>query len=219
MNKIINGKRYDTETAQYIHRVENMPDMSNFHWCAETLYRKKTGEFFIYGEGNAASKYARSIGTNSWGSGERIMPMSYSEAKEWAEEHMTADEYENIFGVIDENDDKSPRTYTLTTTTLNQIDKLAAYLVKNKNEIITMAIEQFYNGLKDPNEIKRDLLDYLNLDTSAEYIKECEDNDDLTVNIGTDGKTYYWYLDGDGREGAMDIYGNLVDLNHLHSVM
>ena len=32
------------------------------------------------------------------------MPMTYDDAREWAEEHLTADEYEAIFGEIVEDD-------------------------------------------------------------------------------------------------------------------
>lgn len=42
MNKIINGKKYDTETAIYVcHGC-----FGNFGEKTVTLYRKKNGEFF-----------------------------------------------------------------------------------------------------------------------------------------------------------------------------
>lgn len=43
-----------------------------------------------------------------YSSGEGILSVSEDEAREWAEKHLTADEYENIFGVIDENKEIMP---------------------------------------------------------------------------------------------------------------
>ena len=67
------------------------------HGYKETLYRKKTGEYFIYGEGHAASPYRRRSG-GMWAPGEGITPIGIEEAREWAEEHLTIDEYEAEWG-------------------------------------------------------------------------------------------------------------------------
>ena len=62
MKKIIKGKVYDTDTAQKVAEYSNNYPRSDLHFYEEELYRKKTGEFFLYGSGNAASKYSRSCG-------------------------------------------------------------------------------------------------------------------------------------------------------------
>ena len=102
MRKVIKGKLYDTDTAtevtDYSHGY-----VSDFNHFSETLYRKRTGEYFLYGEGGAMSKYAESCGQNQWMGGERIMPMSYEDAKLWTEEHADAEVYEAEFGVPDED--------------------------------------------------------------------------------------------------------------------
>ena len=92
MKKVINGKVYDTTTAKRLGEYEPSPYTSDFHWYCETLYQKKTGEFFLHGEGNAASKYSRSCGQNEWCGSEKILPMTYAEAQSWAEEHLDGDE-------------------------------------------------------------------------------------------------------------------------------
>lgn len=104
MKKIINGKRYDTDTAKYLASWSNMDSVSDFHYYCETLFQKRTGEFFLHGEGNGLTKYAEACGTNSWSSGQRLMPMTVDEAKAWAEEHLDGDEYEAIFGEVDEGE-------------------------------------------------------------------------------------------------------------------
>jgi len=101
MKKIINGKRYDTETAQLIGSA-SYSNRTDFHFWNEELYRKKTGEFFLYGEGGPASKYSRQIEQNTWSGGEQIIPLTLEEAQEWGEKYLDADEYEEVFGRIEE---------------------------------------------------------------------------------------------------------------------
>lgn len=104
MKKIINNKIYDTGKAQKCGEYESTPYRNDFHYFCETLYRKKTGEFFLHGEGNAASKYARSCGQNERCRGEKIVPLTYEAAQQWAEEHLDGDSYIEIFGEPEEDD-------------------------------------------------------------------------------------------------------------------
>lgn len=100
MKKILGGKKYNTETA---HRVgEHWNGNTGFGTCSETIYRKRTGEYFLYGEGGPMSKYSVSYGDNEWGYGQEIQPLTVDEAKEWAEEHLDADKYEQEFGEVEE---------------------------------------------------------------------------------------------------------------------
>lgn len=105
MKKIINGKVYDTAKAEHLAGWSNGRSTSDFGCCHENLYRKRTGEMFLHGEGGAASKYSESYGNNEWGWGEKIVPLSYEAASKWAEEHIDAGRYEAIFGEVDEGDD------------------------------------------------------------------------------------------------------------------
>lgn len=102
MKKVIKGKVYDTETAQKVGDWDNGYYTNDFQFCAETLYRKKTGGFFLHGEGHAMSIYASHSG-NSSGWGEKIIPMTYTDAQEWAEKHLDGDEYIKIFGEPEED--------------------------------------------------------------------------------------------------------------------
>lgn len=102
MKKIINGKKYNTETAKRLGYWENEYSTSDFGHVEETLYRKRTGEFFLYGEGGAATSYARQDENGDWVYGEAITPMTEKEAKKWAERHLTPDEYIEIFGEVEE---------------------------------------------------------------------------------------------------------------------
>ena len=101
MKKIINGKKYDTETATKIGEYSNGYSTSDFHYIDETLYRKKTGEFFLYGEGGPMTRYSHACG-DLRGYGDAFIPMSDEETRKWAEEHLDVDYFEEIFGVVEE---------------------------------------------------------------------------------------------------------------------
>lgn len=103
MKKVIGGKVYDTTTARQLARIDTGSTSDLSFWC-ETLYQKRTGEYFLHGEGGPMSRYARSIDQNSWGWGEKITPLSAESARKWAEEHLSVDRYEAIFGLPSEDD-------------------------------------------------------------------------------------------------------------------
>ena len=66
MKKIINGKLYDTDTAKEMGTGCASCSPRDFHYYSETLYRKRTGEYFLYGEGGPASRYAERVDNNMW---------------------------------------------------------------------------------------------------------------------------------------------------------
>lgn len=136
MKKIINGKRYDTETAKEVACASSYEGRTDFHWWEETLYRKQTGEFFIYGEGGPASRYAEPCGQNSWTEGSRLMPVSLEKAQKWAEEHLDADEYEEIFGEVEETGEKRTVTFSLPESAIERIARLATEQGCTKSEVI-----------------------------------------------------------------------------------
>ena len=98
MKKVIKGKKYDTNTAKLIesfsHKYRN-----DFEYFKEQLYQKKTGEFFIDGEGGAASKYAEDGETGGRHGGYRIVPLTENEAKAWVEKYSDSELYEELWEV------------------------------------------------------------------------------------------------------------------------
>lgn len=113
MKRIIKNKVYDTNTAQRLaENGYNYPGDLNF-WN-ETLYRKRTGEYFLHCEGGANSRYAERIDANSWSGGERITPVTEEEAREWAERNLDGDQYEEIFEpVVDEEPEAGKQLMTV----------------------------------------------------------------------------------------------------------
>jgi len=101
MKKIINGRLYNTETAKELGSYWNELSKSDFRNLSEYLYKKKNGEYFLYGEGGAMTKYSESNGNTTWGSID-IIPLTENEAKQWAEKNISADRYVEIFGDVSE---------------------------------------------------------------------------------------------------------------------
>lgn len=103
MKKIINGKLYNTETAKCVAgNWTGSLSKRDFNYFEEGLYQKKTKEFFLYGEGGAATKYAEYVKGCGYTYGEKIIPLSEDEAKEWAEANMDVEDYIELFGECEE---------------------------------------------------------------------------------------------------------------------
>lgn len=86
MIRIIDGKRYNTETAELLAEWNNGLGPSDFHNCSEELYKTKKGCYFICGDGGALSKYSKPCGSNSWRGGCDIIVLTKQEAMEWLED-------------------------------------------------------------------------------------------------------------------------------------
>lgn len=126
MKKIINGKVYDTATARKLGEYAPNPNQSDFSYYCETLYLKKTGEFFLHGEGNAASKYSKSCGQNEWCGSEQIQPLTYAEAQAWAEKHLDGEDYCEIFGEPDEESEDVALNLIISAAASAKLKKAAA---------------------------------------------------------------------------------------------
>ena len=136
MKKIINGKVYDTDTAKKVASWYSSYARNDFHYYEEELYQKKTGEFFLYGEGNAASPYSKSCGQNEWCGSEKIIPLSFKEAQEWAEKHLDGDEYCDIFGEPDEGSEDVLLGIRVSATAAAKLKRIAAETGKPQNRIV-----------------------------------------------------------------------------------
>lgn len=140
MKKIINGKRYDTETATLIGEASYSNPRDFRHWYEE-LYQKKTGEFFLYGKGGPMSKYSRTTGLNQWSGGACIMPLTLEAAQAWVEEHMDADEYEAIFGKVEE--DKVQISFWIEKTEREKAYKVIKKFNVTYSDIFKVGIENY----------------------------------------------------------------------------
>lgn len=140
MKKVISNKVYDTEKAAKVGEdSENHP--GDLDYVEEALYRKRTGEYFLHGYGHAASRYAERVGSSGWGSGERIMPLTYDEAREWAEAHMDADAYMDEFEADPEEGEPVTVTLVVPARTKALLDREAARSGRTRSEVAAAAID------------------------------------------------------------------------------
>ena len=92
MKKIINGKMYDTDTATEICKYSSGM-YGDFECIKQTLYKKKTGEFFLESYGGVMTSYEGE---------ERIEPITEEEAKGFVERNSDAETYIDLFGEVEE---------------------------------------------------------------------------------------------------------------------
>jgi len=98
MKKVIDGKTYNTETAQHLGRYWNGLGNSDFRNISENLYQTKKGRFFLAGKGGAMTRYSESYGGMS-SNGSKIFVLTEEKALAWAEQYMGVDDIEKYFDV------------------------------------------------------------------------------------------------------------------------
>ncbi len=138
MVKITKGRKYDTETAREVGSYSNGGGWGDFRHYEETLYRKRTGEYFLHGKGGPMTKYAKAEGQNSWSGGSDIIPLTFDEAREWAEEHMDAEDYETEFGEVAEDDSRAALNLSLPVALIEALRREAV----EKNMTLSALVEQ-----------------------------------------------------------------------------
>ena len=139
MRKTIANKSYDTDTAALVGTWDNR-EYGNFDYVSESLYRKRTGEYFIHGEGGARSRYAESRGNNSWAAGEAITPLNIESATEWAQEHLDGDTYEREFGEVSEGERLT--SLRLSKAAYRKLSTAAAKRGMSRSAIVEMLISE-----------------------------------------------------------------------------
>ena len=97
MKKIIDGKRYDTERAEEIVHWSNGCSRSDFGYVEESLYRTKSGNYFVAGCGGSLSNYASPCGTGGYSGGSDIQPLSKDAARVWLEDRGLTKTLEEFF--------------------------------------------------------------------------------------------------------------------------
>lgn len=141
MKRIINGRKYDTDTARYVGMWDNGEEYGELGYERSELYRKRNGEYFVMFEGGANTRYARQDGLNGWTGGSAIQPMEFEDAREWAERHLKVDEYEAEFGEAPEGDDDLVAvTFRITEGARSILQREASRTWETQSAIIERAV-------------------------------------------------------------------------------
>lgn len=68
------------------------------------------------------------------------MPLTLKEAQNWAEEHLDGDEYEKIFGEVDETGEKQTVAMSLDRATIEKAKRMAVEKGISVSELVTQLI-------------------------------------------------------------------------------
>jgi hypothetical protein len=85
MERVIDGKLYDTNEARQVAEWRNMADTGDFGFCREVLYVTENGRYFIFGEGGPKTSYSQRTG-DGWAGGKEIKPITSEAALQWCED-------------------------------------------------------------------------------------------------------------------------------------
>lgn len=87
MITVINGKRYNTETATLVYEHWNGAYRTDFRFRSKALYLTAKGAWFLHHVGGALSDMSVPVGNNGRGGSERIEPIDADDAFGFLEAH------------------------------------------------------------------------------------------------------------------------------------
>lgn len=102
MKQIIDGKRYNTETATKVASYWNGLSRGEFDAIEENLYVTKNGNWFFEYYGGAGTEYSEWFG-NSASEGSGIKPLTPDEVSVWLEQKEEVEALEEYFSDDIEN--------------------------------------------------------------------------------------------------------------------
>lgn len=162
MKKIIDGVKYNTETAKEIATWDNSIRYGEKEYEFEALYIKSTGEYFLFAKGAAESRYSENI-IDANVPNSLIIPFSKERAKEWCLESLSKEEYEAIWGVIPKANETSQdkidrllREKERLSAKLNEIDESLNQKILELKELreekVAELVNAFLNNLEKTND-------------------------------------------------------------------
>jgi hypothetical protein len=130
MYTVIKNRVYDTGTAQRIAAYEH-------NGVTETLYRKKTGEYFAHFY-NISADDSKKAG---WRGKEKIVPYNYEIAKEWAKMSLDESLYRELFDGKTESDENTVITVRISKKALAKLKKHQSQTGDAIGRVLERAIE------------------------------------------------------------------------------
>lgn len=145
MKKRIHGLMYNTETAKLIAEVDNGFPVNDFKHAEYKLFKKRTGEYFLYGKGGGLSDCAQyNPAMGGYQGGEIIKPYTIDETKAWLEEwqdDFDHDIYDQEFGKIKRSGEKVSKLFSITTSAAEKLERMASVQGKTQSEIVENLID------------------------------------------------------------------------------
>jgi hypothetical protein len=78
---------YDTEDADKMMSTKATDPENILRSYEETLFRTKTGHYFLFGKGGPMSPYGEIVGKHCRSGGSKIIPLDPQDALEWLRRH------------------------------------------------------------------------------------------------------------------------------------
>ena len=142
MKKIIKNKVYDTDTAVEIGYWYNGCANNDFNFLEKELFRKKTGEYFLYMRGGAFTECATSDGNMTCG-GEKIVPLSVDLAREFAHQYLPDDVAFAEFETYPDDDTKQTVSIVLPTAIIENTRLAARSSGRKIGEVVAAALSEY----------------------------------------------------------------------------
>lgn len=157
MKKVIGGARYDSDRARRLAHWEVGDIVARSDYYEETLYLTRSGRYFIHGAGGPRTPYGRVCSSDGLVSGERIVPITEEQARALVEEHCDGDEYETIFGAIEEG--RVKRTIYLSPPASAHLEALKDLKQMSVHQVVDKAIMAYYaeevKSVAGDNDLKK----------------------------------------------------------------
>lgn len=131
MLKIIDGRRYDTSTARLIRQNGNHNEDKDLRWT-ETLYRSKTGIWFLYFEGGKKTVYAVS----------GIRPISEEAAVTWLTENFDKNTAQDV--LLNIAGKPTPVTIQIPQALLKKIESRRKITGQSKTDVVLDALTSYF---------------------------------------------------------------------------
>lgn len=133
---------YDTETAKKLAEYRHNYDDAAY---TEMLYKKRTGEYFLYGEGGPASSWAQPIegDAGAYASGEDIKPLTHEQAQRWFEKANHDDDnlapdkvYDREFGEPKKDEPNETTSISLSRTAKRKLEQMALKQGTSQSKVV-----------------------------------------------------------------------------------
>lgn len=141
MRLILKNKAYDTEKARVVGEWVDF-DPRGPSRITERLYRKRTGELFLYGTGDPYARQSSLPGRAEWRGSEWIQPLDYDLGREWAEEHLEPAAYEAAFGVPADGE-RTVLCLSVSTRVDRLLERQCSYTGETKSAVVERLVIEY----------------------------------------------------------------------------
>ena len=150
LKRVIDGKAYNVKTAVSL-AIYDDPQSQRYEAVHEELFQTRSGAYFLAGAGATYSPWSYKLrDCNDYIDGHGLLPMSEKMAKEWLEIRGLTDNYDEIFGLDDEEENQNnrkecPIVLRLPCVITDRLARIADEKDCSRQQLLKNMIEDFLN--------------------------------------------------------------------------